>query len=65
VSSFKRSSKQPTQESSLPKYLGNENNARVKTTKSAIVLDEVLPNEAATQSTREKESGDQTSSMDI
>ena len=66
VSAFRRSSKQPTQESSLPKYLGNEDNAKVKTTKSATVLDDIIPNDAATQSTREKESGDQLSnSMDI
>ena len=66
VTAFKRSSKQPTQARSLPKYLGNVDNAKVKTTKSATVLYDIIPNDAATQSTREKESGDQIPiSMDI
>ena len=61
MTTFKRSSKQPAQESSLPKYLGNGDNAKVKTTRSATVQDDVIPNDAATQNTREniKESGDQ------
>ena len=53
VTDFKRSSIQPTQESSSPKYMGNGDNARVKTTKSATVQDDVIPIDVATQNTRE------------